>query len=327
MRPREKYRAAGPPVTVAVVSWNTRDLLRRCLDSLRPDEAAGRVAVCIVDNASSDGSVEMVRADFPWAKLIVSDRNVGFGPAVNAVARAAESTWIAAANADVELFPGGLEALIASGERDDAAAIIAPRLIQPDGRTQHSVHPFPTVGVSLVLQSRLPRLRPDLGDRFCLEAFWDETRPRRVDWAHGAFLLIRRAAFEEVGGFDPRQWMYAEDLDLAWRLARNGWGVRYEPRAAARHAVSAATAPAFGEHRSMRYMAATYAWMVKRRGLLVTWSYAIVNCAGSAFALAFLIPLSAIAPGRWGRLRTRHRRWFRLHRLGLRSRAQLLRYG
>ncbi len=88
-----------------------------------------------------------------------------------------------------------------------------------------------------------------------------------MPWAHGAFMLFRRSAFDAVGGFDERQWMYAEDIDIAWRLAEAGLGIGYEPAARVRHAGSAAAVQAFGDERSARHIRAVYAWMARRRGL------------------------------------------------------------
>src|SRR5204863_7738073 len=137
---------------------------------------------------------------------------------VNAVAERTDSAWIAPANADVMVEPGALEALVAAVGADREAGAVAPRLILPTGTTQHSVHSFPTISLSLAFGLGLTAVVPGLGDRLAIEGRWDAERPRRIDWAHGAFLLIRREAWDEIDGFDPAQWMYAEDLDLAWRL-------------------------------------------------------------------------------------------------------------
>ncbi|MHB8692675.1 MAG: glycosyltransferase family 2 protein [Solirubrobacteraceae bacterium] len=266
-------------VTVAVVSWNTRELLRACLGSLAADVDEGRARVVVVDNASSDGSAELVREEFPWAGLIASETNLGFGPAVNAVAAQADpSEWIAAANADIALEPGALAKLLAAGATDSGVGILAPRLIAPDGSTQHSVHPFPTLGLTLAFNLGVARLR---GDRLALEGHWNPDSERRVDWALGAFLLIRRVAFDQLGGFEPEQWMYAEDLDLGWRAARAGWTTRYEPSARVRHVGAASTTQAWGESVQERWVRSTYGWMIRRRGPLVTRTYALLNTAGA----------------------------------------------
>jgi N-acetylglucosaminyl-diphospho-decaprenol L-rhamnosyltransferase len=307
--------------TVAVVSWNTRDLLARCLQSLAPEQESGRADIWVIDNASSDGSAEMVASEFPWVSLIASAENLGFGPAVNAVAEHAGSAeWIAAANADIALEPGALDALIAAGGGDRAAGIVAPRLVLDDGSTQHSVHAFPTLPSTAALGLGVDRLSATLADRLCVVGRWDDRRPRRVDWAHGAFLLMRRVAFDAIGGFDPRQWMYAEDLDVCWRMRQAGWYTRYEPQAAVRHAVSAATAKAWGDERSRRSMAATYEWIERRRGVGAARAVAAINVGGAA-ARAALTAVAAAASGseRLERERERHAWHMRLHRVGLRG--------
>jgi N-acetylglucosaminyl-diphospho-decaprenol L-rhamnosyltransferase len=310
-------------VTVAVVSWNTRALLEECLTSLQADASAGLCEVWVADNASQDGSPEMVREEFPWVRLLASDANLGYGAAVNAVARRSESEWIAPANADVRLEPGALGTLLATGERDPAAGAVAPRLVLPDGTTQHSAYPFPTPGVTLLANLCVPAVIPGLSERWCLPGGWNAARPRAVPWAVGAFLLVRRAAWDEVGGFDEQQWMYAEDLDLGWRLAQGGWKTRYEPAAVVHHAESAATASAWGDSRSDRWHLATYAWLLRRLGLLTARLVAAINVFGALARAALLAPLALIRRGRWGpRFRT-ELRTARAHRIGFASRSTL----
>lgn len=307
-------------VAVAVVSWNTRELLAECLQSLQPDVEAGLASVCVVDNASTDGSAAMAEERFPWARVIASEENLGFGPAVNLVARDTDARWIAPANADVALTPGALERLLAAGEAEPRAGAVAPRLLMPDGGTQHSVHPFPTPWLGLGFNLGLARLVPGLGDRLCLEGYWDPDRPRAVDWAHGAFLIVRRDAFEQVGGFDPAQWLYAEDLDLGWRLRKGGWTTLYEPGAQVRHEVSAATRQAFADDRQARHISAAYRWMARRQGSSATAIYAALNWLGSAVRWLLLTPAAVVWPRRYGPRRARYRRYLPLHRRGIRAR-------
>jgi GT2 family glycosyltransferase len=302
-------------VAVAVVSWNTRGLLDRCLRSLAPEAERGRAEIWVVDNASTDGSADLVRERFPWARLLASDENLGFGRAVNLVAQRSRSQWLVSANADVAVRPGALDALLAAAEADPDAGAVAPRLVLPDGTTQHSVFAFPTLPFTFVLNAGLFHLSRDLSDRMALLDRWDPGRARRVPWAVGAFLLVRRAAWDAVGGFDERQWMYAEDLDLGWRLRRAGWWTRYEPRAVVDHHSAAATAQAFGRDGQIpaRWQRATYAWMARRRGVPRTRAVAAMNLAGSGARWLALAPAAALAPGRW---RERHRalgRWALVH--------------
>lgn len=311
------------PVALAVVSWNTRDLLAACLDSLRPEVDTGRADVWVVDNASGDGSPELVETRYPWAKLIASKENLGFGPAVNEVARRTGSDWIAPANADIRLDPGALECLLSAGVADPGAGAIAPRLVSRDGSTQHSVFPFPTVRFTLLYNLGVHRLSPRLADRWCLVGHWDPDRKRRVPWAVGALLLVRRAAWDQVGGFDEEQWMYAEDLDLGWRLRQAGWHTRFEPRAVVHHEGAAATSQVWGDDRALRWHVSTYAWLLRRRGSLVARTNALLNVGGAAARTALLTPGALIWPKRWGAARRAAVGTARAHRSGLASRSVL----
>src|SRR5205823_4290720 len=138
----KRLPVATSTVAVAIVSWNTRDLLDRCLRSLQPYAERGVADVRVVDNASTDGSAELVRERFGWVKLIASEENLGFGSAVNLVAERTATPWIAAANADIAVRPGAIEALLDAAEGDPGAGALAPRLVVPNGDTQHSAFAF-----------------------------------------------------------------------------------------------------------------------------------------------------------------------------------------
>ena len=271
-------------VAIAVVSWNTRDLLATCLESMHGDAAAGLADVWVVDNGSADGSAEMVREGFPWVSLLEPERNLGYGPAVNRVARGTASPWVVASNADIELEAGALAALLAAGDADPGAGVIGPRLILPDGSTQPGVQPYPGVLDGPLRNLSAHRISRRVGERLYLEGFWDPGRASVVDWVTGAFLLIRREVFDATGGFDEEHWMYAEDLDLCWRARRAGWRVRYEPAARVRHMLSVAAEQAFGDHeqRARRMLAEDYAWLARRRGRGVAVATGVTQVASLA---------------------------------------------
>jgi GT2 family glycosyltransferase len=315
----------APAVAIAVVSTNLRDLLAATLRSMRPEADAGCAEVWVVDNASTDGSPAMVEEEFPWVRLIASEVNLGYGRAVNEVAKRTSTPWLAPANEDIELRPGTLERLLRAGEEHPDAAIVAPRLELPDGTTQHSVHSFPTVGFSLLFNLGLHRLNRGLADRLCIEGSWDPTRSREVPWAIATFMLVRRAAFETAGGFSDDQFIHSEDLDLGWRLSRAGWTTRYEPSATVFHVGSAATKKAFGEDLWVRYMAATYSWMARRRSLAIERIVALANLGGAAARYALAAPAAVVAPRRFGPARDSARRWLHIHRVGLRPKRELMR--
>jgi GT2 family glycosyltransferase len=199
---------------------------------------------------------------------------------------------------------------------------VAPRLVLSDGSTQQSLHSFPTIPFSIALNLGLPLLSPGLGDRMLLPGRYDADRPRDVPWALGAFLLIRRRAFEAIGGFEERQWMYAEDLDLGWRLAKAGWTTRYAPAARVRHVSAAATQGAFGDQTRERFMRATYGVLLRRRGVLRMRLTALVNVCGSAVRILLWAPVRLLKRRPIGQL-SENRLWFAAHLEGLRSRSVL----
>jgi N-acetylglucosaminyl-diphospho-decaprenol L-rhamnosyltransferase len=228
-------------VAVAVVSHQTRDLLRDCLASLRPESPASLV---VVDNGSTDGTAAMVRAEFPEARLIVEESNPGFGAAANrALAEAGGAPFALLLNADTRVRPGALRALADCLEAHPRAAVAGPRLVNPDGSLQPSCFPF--LGTPRLMLEKTPLARalarvPVLRDRWLLSRSGHD-RPRVVPWVLGAAMAFRRAAFEAVGGFDPTFFMYSEEIDLCWRLKEAGWEVRFTPDATVVHVGGAST--------------------------------------------------------------------------------------
>lgn len=315
--------AGATTVAVAVVSWNTRDLLDRCLRSLAQYVETGLAEVWVVDNGSSDGSVEMVRQRHEWARLVEPGENLGYGRAVNLVAERTSSPWFALSNADIALRPGALEALLAAGAADPGAGVIAPLLVLPNGSTQHSAWAFPTVPATLVQNLGRRLVGAALAERLALAGSWDAARARRVPWAVGAFLLVRRAAWDATGGFDPGQWMSAEDLDLGWRMRAAGWATRHEPRAVADHAESAATGQVWGSDLPLHWQRCAYAWMLRRMGRGRAATVGVLNFGGSG--ARFLVSLVRRGLRMDDGMRA-HARWVLVHAYGLAPRRVLERY-
>ena len=317
---------ATSTVAVAIVSWNTRDLLDRCLRSLQPYADRGVAEVWVVDNASTDGSPELVNDRFPWVKLIASEENLGFGRAINLVAERTSTPWIATANADTALQPGSIEALLEAAARDSGAAAFAPRLILPNGETQHSVFAFPTIPFTSMLSVGAFALSRKLADRYALPGRWNSERPRRVPWAVAAFLLVRRSAWDEIGGFDERQWMYAEDVDLGWRLKEAGWATRYEPTAVVEHENGASTKQLFGAELAPHWQRSTYGFLARRRGVAYTWTIALLSLGGALLRYVRAVYRAARDPERFAAERGAYGRWVVVHMQALRGRAALERF-
>lgn len=226
-------------MAVAVVSYNTRDQLRACLASAFADDAG---LVVVADNGSTDGSIEMVTAEFPRAVLLVDRSNPGYGGAANAAVARCDADYVLLLNSDTILERGALAALRAYLDVHPRAAIVGPRLVNPDGTLQRSVHQFPTPLVTLLEYSWIgwavglvPGLR-----RFYAAAD-PHRRARAVSWVTGAALAIRKSAFESVGGFDRAFFMYFEEVDLSYRLHQAGWETHFAPVTDVMHIGGAST--------------------------------------------------------------------------------------
>lgn len=317
--PPQSPPSSMPKVAIAVVSWNTRDLLVRCLDSLAPEVQVGRAEVWVVDNASTDGSAQVVRERYGWVHLIASDRNLGFGQAVNLVADRTTTEWLATANADVALRRGALEQLLDTGARDRGAGAVAPQLMLSNGEPQHSVLAFPTLTYSCLLSVAAYRFSATIGDRLAFPGHWDMERARRVPWAIAAFLLVRRSAWNQVGGFDERQWMYAEDLDLGWRLHQAGWATRYEPRAVVDHESGASTTQLFGAEVAPHWQRSTYGFISRRQGAAYARGVALFNLFGAVWRWGTVM----LRPGVPRAERAAYFRWIFVHLAALDPRADL----
>lgn len=234
--------AGSPDVSVIVVSLDTKGYLARCLEAI-PRAASGIDAeVIVVDNGSADGTQRMVTDRFPGVRLIPNARNLGFGAANNVGARAAHGRAILVLNSDCELEAGALTLMVTALQRDPAIGAVLCRLVNGDGSLQPSVHAtLPSVvsllGDLVLLSSLRHRLyRTTVLHRWLLRgAMRRHESSHDVAWGGGACILIRRAVWEEVGGFDERFFMYWEDVDLCKRLGDAGYRLRYVADAVASH--------------------------------------------------------------------------------------------
>lgn len=198
--------------------------------------------VVVVDNASSDGSIEMIRSEYPWVLLHSNKINAGFGAAANQAINKCTLKYVLLLNSDVLLQPGAIEALSSYLDRHPRAAIVGPRLVETDGTVQASCYPFPTVLNALFINTNLGRLVgcvPILRNRYL--PTWSHTHSRVIPWVKGAAMAIRREAIEAVGAFDESFFMYFEEVDLCYRLYAAGWEVHFAPVTTAVHVGAAST--------------------------------------------------------------------------------------
>lgn len=220
----------APTVSVIVVSFNTREILSRCLERLVGECAGHDAEVIVVDNASRDGSADMVAQGFPQFSLVRSDTNLGFAAANNVGFARARGRYLVLLNPDAFLAPGALAAAVARIDASPRVGLAGGRLLDKDGRLQPSGRLFPSLlNEFLVLSglaARFPQSR--LFGRF--DRTWaDPACEARVDWVPGAFTIIRREALAAAGLFDERFFLYYEEVDLCRRVARAGYEIWYWP--------------------------------------------------------------------------------------------------
>lgn len=224
---------------VCIINYNTRELLRACLHSVL---AENPTEIVVVDNASTDGSAEMVKAEFPSVKLIRLGRNIGYGAASNRAAEHCYADYILLLNSDTVVKPGTLRVLNRYLEAHKLAAVVGPRISNTDGTPQTSCFHFPTPLHILLYLSGCYRWIPRIPvlKRRTLQASAKDSA-RIVPWVLGAALAFRRLTFEAVGGFDESFFMYFEEVDLCQRLARKGQQVHFAPEAEVVHVGGAST--------------------------------------------------------------------------------------
>lgn len=222
-----------PAICVVVVNWNTRELLHACLASLHKFPASEPIEVRVVDNGSTDASVEMVRRDFPDAILHEPGENLGFSKGNNLAIGETSADVIILLNPDAEVREGTLDRTVELARK---GFTVAARLLNPDGSLQHSCFRFPGLWVdwfeSLYLHLLLPK---SLRGRLLLGGHWDHAERRTVDWALGAYLAVPRAAIEAAGPLPEEYFIFGEDQEWCWRLHRAGYPVLYLPDAEVIH--------------------------------------------------------------------------------------------
>jgi GT2 family glycosyltransferase len=241
----------SPDLSIVIVNWNVRELLRRCLesllgsdglsvgglDTLRDLTGQGWTAeVIVVDNASADGSVAMLAQDFPSVKVIANPDNWGFTRANNQGLAASCGRHVLFLNPDTELAPSAVALMLEWAEAQPSAGVIGPQLRYGNGSLQSSRRRFPTLATFFLESTIIQRWWPQ---NQVLRRYYVLDRPddavSQVDWVVGACMLVRRAVLEQIGGFDEGFFMYSEELDLCRRAVDAGWQVVYLPAAVVTH--------------------------------------------------------------------------------------------
>jgi N-acetylglucosaminyl-diphospho-decaprenol L-rhamnosyltransferase len=270
-----------PRVDVGVVTWNTADVTANALRRLLDADQGCELRVIVRDNASSDGTPETLARMVPEAEVDAGSENLGFAGGANTLLARARAPWFFLLNSDAWPRPNAISSLVDAARRHPKAAAVAPRLVHPDGSLQHSTYAFPSPRLAVAAAMGPRAIGHRRAERLMLVGAWEHDRPRVVDWAIGAALLLRREAVEDVGLFDQSFFMYVEDLEWCWRARRRGWEVRFEPEAVVVHIGNVSGAIAYGDRRERALMRNTYRFYRRERGAAGAMSLRAVNLVGS----------------------------------------------
>lgn len=229
-------------LSIIIVNWNTREFLSACLRSIEANPPACAYEVLVIDNASADGSAEMVRESFPRARLIANEKNLGYAEGNNRGFRESSGEYILLLNADVQVKAGALDALLRFGRDHSHAAAVGCRLVGLDGRVQRSCRSFPDPWGVLFEYAGLSRVFP--GSRFFGRyrmTYFPYTREAEVDQPMGSCLLLSRQAIADVGKFDQDFPIFFNEVDWCWRAKAKGWRIYFMPDAEVIHHGGAST--------------------------------------------------------------------------------------
>jgi N-acetylglucosaminyl-diphospho-decaprenol L-rhamnosyltransferase len=292
-----------PLVRIGIVSYNTAELLRSCLDALPAALNGVAAEVVVVDNASSDGSGELLGRN-DGVRVVQNSSNVGYARAMNVALSGSASPFLLALNPDTIPAPQSLRMLISRLRETPDVALVVPVLRNSDGSLQDSVHRFPSVRAALLMHF-VPlglRGRP-VFSRWWFQSSAHLTGPTDVDWAVGAVHCLRRGALDGQPPYTERWFMYAEDMELCWRLRQHGWRILVEPSAQVLHVGNAAAGRRWSDRaREAKWLSATYDWYVDARGAGQARLWAAANTLG------LLTKAVAISSGVGHHSTTEHRR-------------------
>lgn len=311
---------AGPAeVTVIIVSYNTRELTLKAVETLLANAGDVRMRVVVFDNASADGSAEAVAARFPEVEVIAHGENIGFARANNLVAETATSEWLLLLNPDTETHPRAVENLLAFARAHPEAGIYGGRTVFPDGSLNPSSCWRRMTAWSLVCNAfGLSRLFP-ASALFNPEAYggWRRDSVRQVDIVVGCFLMIPTRLWRELGGFDRSYFMYGEEADLCLRARAAGYRPMITPTAQIMHLVGAATHVASEKVAKVACAKASLIrdhWhpLLRPLGLALMWLWSFNRRLGGE--VAALLGRGEAARDKWRAVWRRRREWLRGYR-------------
>lgn len=271
-------------LSIIIVNWNVRDLLRDCLRSIERVRDDPELEVVVVDSASADDSVGMVQTEFPWVRLIPCDENVGFPRGNNIGLAEARGHYLLLLNPDTIVQDDALLILQDYLTAHPDVGAVGPMLLNPDGSVQSSRRRFPTPATGFFESTWLEGAVPGVLHRYYALDLPDNATTD-VDWLTGACIMVPRAVYEQIGGLDEGYYMYSEELDWCRRIRTAGWRVVYHPAARVTHHVGKSSEQAVTA-RHINFQRAKLRYYRKYHGRVVAGALRLFLLAGYAWQMA-----------------------------------------
>jgi GT2 family glycosyltransferase len=281
-------------ISIIIVSWNAKDYLDDCLNSIIQETIEYNTKIIVVDNASSDGSPEMVQEKYPSVTLICNQTNLGFAKANNVGIKQSTGEYIFLINSDVTLISGCINQMIAYMEQHTGIGILGPKILDKDRKSQRSCMEYPTLWNvfcrTFALDVCFPHSRMFSG---LLMKYWSHDNVRSVDTLNGCFWMVRRDALNQVGLLDERFFIYGEDIDWCKRFRDAGWDVVFFPGAQAIHYGGASSSNAPVRFYVEMQRANLQLWKKHHKRVtqlgftILIWIHQILRVSGYAITYAF----------------------------------------
>lgn len=284
-------------VSVCIVSWNTKDLLSNCIKTIKEKTFGVSYEIIIVDNASADGSSEMVRERFLDCKLIESRRNLGFAKGNNLAVKGASGKYILYLNPDTEVVTNAIGGIFSFLENNNDYGAAGCKLTDPNGNIQYTCAaafptPFNTLCSLLLLDKVFPRSRFFTSREL---SYWNHEDSRSIECLSGACLMVRRDIVEKLGGFDENVFMYSEDLDLCYRILKAGWNIYYLATEVIIHNEGASTKVRSNKNfSSLMQKESNYYFLKKNFGLIKAVEFRLIAGVGSLSRIIIILIFSPI---------------------------------
>lgn len=278
-------------LSIIIVNWNTRELVKNCLESIFNTTRDFPVRAIVVDNASIDGSPQMIRSRFPMVHLVENQENAGFARASNQGIKLAETKYILLLNPDTVVLPGALNSLVDFMDTHPQAGAAGSMVLNPDGSLQTSCYVSPTLHREFIRLFHLEGIFPKSTYRM---DSWDKDLPRAVDIIQGDCLLLRKTALDQVGTLDESFFIYSEDVDICRRLQQASWEIYWVPQAQLIHHGGQSTRQVAAEMFLKLHQGKTM-YFRKHHGKQAAFGYKIL-LAIAALPRLLLFPWAALAP-------------------------------